>query len=348
VIAAFVMGHLMDALAWAAALPFSVWSLATPPLPLMVLALFGTTWGVMPRGTPWRVLGWMAWAPAFLWSPPRPVLGAFEAQVLDVGQGLAVHVRTASHELLYDTGPAYYRGGDAGERHVVPYLQSLGVDRLDVLVVSHNDKDHAGGASSVLQGLRVSHVVTGQGVDLPAGSVPLPCHADEGWTWDGVVFRWLHPPADAQFRNDNDRSCVLYVFTPAASLLLTGDVSSRAERSVAASGGWPVSTVVVAPHHGSGSSSSEALVAAVAAHHVVFSSGYGNAFGHPVATVINRWRDAGAQIWRTDLQGAVSMRADATGVQLGSEGAKRPRYWHRARADMATADARLTSSASVK
>lgn len=346
--AAFVMGHLMDALAWAAGLPFSVWSFATPPLPLMVLAVFGTMWGVMPRGTPWRVLGWVGWVPALLWSPPRPAVGAFEAQVLDVGQGLAVHVRTATHDVLYDTGPAYFRGGDAGERHVVPYLQSIGVGSLDLLVVSHDDKDHAGGASSVLRSLPVSRVVTGQGVTLAAGPAPMPCYAGQRWTWDGVVFRWLHPAVDAPFRDDNDRSCVLYVSTPAASLLLTGDVSARAEHSVAASGGWPVSTVVVAPHHGSRSSSSDALVAAVAARHVVFSSGYGNAFGHPVATVVQRWRDAGAQIWRTDLQGAVSMRVASTGVQLASEDAERPRYWHRVRADATTAGARLMSSASVE
>lgn len=346
--AAFVMARLMDVLAWAADLPFSVWSLATPPLPLMALAVFGTLWAVLPRGTPWRSLGWMAWVPALLWAPPRPLAGEFEARVLDVGQGLAVHLRTATHELLYDTGPSYYRGGDAGERHVVPYLQSLGVDTLDMLVVSHDDKDHAGGAASVLRSLGVKRVVAGEGVALEDAPTSFPCHAGQGWTWDGVVFRWLHPAAGEQLRDDNERSCVLHVSAPNGSLLLTGDVSARTERAVAAAGGWLASTVVVAPHHGSRSSSSDALVAAVEARHVVFSSAYGNAFGHPVPAVVQRWRDAGAQTWRTDLRGAVLVQLDANGVQLSAQDADRPRYWHRERADATAAGARLPSSASIE
>ncbi|TVO53437.1 DNA internalization-related competence protein ComEC/Rec2 [Denitromonas halophila] len=348
VMAAFVMEHLMSVLTWAADLPFAVWSMATPPVSLMLLALVGALWGIMPRGTPWRVLGWVAWAPVLLWSPPRPSAGTFEARVIDVGQGLAVHVRTAKHDVLYDTGPGYYRGGDAGERHVVPYLQDAGVGTLDLLVVSHDDMDHAGGAVSVLRSFPVRRLVTGQGVALGAGPAPTPCHAGKAWIWDGVTFRWLHPAADAQFRDDNDRSCVLHVSVPGGSLLLPGDVSSRAERAVAAVGGWPTSTVVVAPHHGSRSASSEALVAAVNADHVVFSSAYGNAFGHPVVTVLERWHDAGARIWRTDLQGAVSVRLGTTGARLGGEHAERPRYWHRKRADPRRADARLMSSASVE
>ncbi|MRC26629.1 MBL fold metallo-hydrolase, partial [Bacillus thuringiensis] len=70
--------------------------------------------------------------------------------VLDVGQGLAVVVRTAGHVLAYDTGPAWGET-DAGERVVAPYLRTLGVGRLDALVVTHSDRDHSGGALSVLQ-----------------------------------------------------------------------------------------------------------------------------------------------------------------------------------------------------
>ncbi|KAA3653800.1 MAG: DNA internalization-related competence protein ComEC/Rec2 [Proteobacteria bacterium] len=341
-LAAWLMARLMDVLGWGAALPFSAAAFATPPLPLMALALAGGLWGLLPHGTPWRTLGWLAWMPAVLWMPPRPDVGGFEARVLDVGQGLAVHLRTAGHDLLYDTGPGYFRGGDAGERHVVPYLQGLGVGPLDLLVVSHGDKDHAGGAASVLADVGAVQTVAGEGVDLPGK--PARCAAGGAWTWDGVTFRWLHPAHDAVYRDDNDRSCVLWVSSAGGSLLLTGDVTARVERQLAEAGGWPRSDVVVAPHHGSRSSSSEALVAAAAARHVVFSAGYRNPFGHPVEAVVSRWQDAGARAWRTDRHGAIRIAVDATGVRLDAETDTARRYWHRPR----SAGARLATPAPIE
>lgn len=341
-VAAWLMSVLMALLDWAAGLPFAVGALATPPLPLMVLALAGGLWGMLPRGTPWRALGWLAWVPAMLWAPPRPAYGDFEARVLDVGQGLAVHLRTAGHDLLYDTGPSYFRGGDAGERHVVPYLQGVGAVPLDLLVVSHDDKDHAGGADSVLGDVGAVQVVAGEGVDLPG--MVARCAAGEAWAWDGVMFRWLHPAPNAVYREDNDRSCVLSVAGAGGSLLLTGDVAARVERLLAEAGRWPRSEVVVAPHHGSRSSSSDALVAAVAARHVVFSAGYRNAFGHPVDAVVSRWQAAGARVWRTDLHGAIRIAVDATGVHVDADAHPVRRYWHRPRA----AGARLTSPGPIE
>ena len=82
-------------------------------------------------------------------APPVPP-GGLRVTVLDVGQGLSVLVQTAGHALLYDAGPAF-RDSDAGERVVVPVLQALGVRQLDVLLISHADADHRGGAASVLE-----------------------------------------------------------------------------------------------------------------------------------------------------------------------------------------------------
>src|SRR5690606_38475377 len=89
------------------------------------------------------------------WQPERPPPGGFRAWVLDVGQGLAVHVQTHAHDLLYDAGPPYGDAADAGGRVILPWLRAAGVRTLDRLVLSHPDADHVGGAATVLGTLAV-------------------------------------------------------------------------------------------------------------------------------------------------------------------------------------------------
>ncbi|MEI2421614.1 hypothetical protein V6O07_15165, partial [Arthrospira platensis SPKY2] len=96
-------------------------------------------WLLLPRGTPGRLVALLMLVPIFLWAPPRPDTGAFRAVVLDVGQGLAIHVQTAGHDLVFDTGPPYGPTADAGGRVLLPYLGAIGVRRLDKLVISHGD-----------------------------------------------------------------------------------------------------------------------------------------------------------------------------------------------------------------
>jgi competence protein ComEC len=107
--------------------------------------MFGVIWLLLPRGFPARWLGLCLLLPALLWRAERPAAGEAWVDVLDVGQGLAVVVRTAEHSLLYDTGPLYSAESDAGQRIIVPYLRAHGVRRIDTLVVTHRDKDHSGG-----------------------------------------------------------------------------------------------------------------------------------------------------------------------------------------------------------
>ena len=119
----------------------------------------------------------LLWLP-LLW-PARhlPAPGEVELQVLDVGQGLSVLVRTASHRLLYDMGPAMPEGFDAGERVVLPALRALGVGELDLAVVSHGDNDHAGGFDAVRRGIPVGTTYAPAGAPV-AGT--RPCVAGQG------------------------------------------------------------------------------------------------------------------------------------------------------------------------
>lgn len=325
---------MMAALQWLAAWPLAVWQQAAAPALLVAVALVGIAWLLLPRGTPARHAAVLAVVPLLAWTPSRPSDGEFRATVLDVGQGLAVHVQTASHDLIYDAGPTYGPATDAGERVLLPYLAASGVAALDRLVISHGDGDHAGGAASLIAGLPVHEVLA----NLPdghaiaaAGPSPLHhCRAGLRWEWDAVVFEVLHPAAvEASSGGDNDASCVLRVASAHGALLLTGDIGAAAEaRLLAAGPGVLASDVVVVPHHGSRTSSSPALVSATGAVHAIHSVGNLNRFGHPHPAVWARWTAAGARNWRTDAQGAIAVHIGPDGVAVASQRERAPRYWH--------------------
>jgi competence protein ComEC len=287
-------------------------------------------------------------APALLVEPPRPAPGEAWIATLDVGQGLAVVVRTAQHALLYDAGPLYGPEADGGERVVVPYLRATGVRELDALVLTHNDTDHTGGAASVLAnvdtGRMLSSLARGHMLHALVGESG-PCLRGAAWDWDGVNFELLHPASiepGGRVRSNN-LSCVLRIATAHGAMLLTGDMERAAESellaasaSTAASNSASIprglaARALLVPHHGSSTSSTPDFLAAVAPHHAVVAAGYRNRFGHPRPEVLARYAALGVQVLRTDLDGAVTLRFADGGVQAESARAAHPRYWHPAR-----------------
>lgn len=343
--AEFAARLMMDFLHWLAAWELALWEQAPPPPWLLACGLVAVAVLLLPRATPGRLAAPAVLGALLAWQPARPLEGGFEVQVLDVGQGLAVHVRTRSHDLLFDAGPPYGSAADAGSRVILPYLRAAGTRSLDRLVLSHGDADHVGGAASVIGGMPVGEVLAGQ----PASALEIAvagaaggrapalrgCAQTPPWTWDGVRFEILHPLAEqsAGRRHDNDASCVLRVAGPAGAVLLTGDIGTAAEAALLARATTDTlrSEVVVSAHHGSRSSSSPAFVDATLPAHVVHSAGHRNAFGHPHPQVWARWAAAGARNWRTDAQGAIGMvfAADADdGVEVFAAREQRPRYWH--------------------
>lgn len=325
-------GWMMWALGELADLPQGLWRPAALPAGLLFVALAGVLWALLPRGLPARWLALPALLPALLWSPPRPAAGHFSATVLDVGHGLAVHIATAHHDLLYDTGPRYGQLADAGERVLVPYLQGEGVRALDVLVLSHDDIDHTGGAASLLAALPARAVMVSAPLKNPetlgVSGEPHPCRAGDTWDWDGVRFEILWPALASSAISDNDSSCVLRVSAGSKRLLVTGDVERVGERALLRLGGALQSDVVVVPHHGSRSSSSLAFVAATRPAHAFFAVGATNPFGHPHPKILARWVAAGARPWRTDRDGALVADFGPHGVHVTSVRRRAPRYWH--------------------
>jgi competence protein ComEC len=332
-VAHFVMAICMVLLDWLSALPHAVWQQHAPVEWAIAAGLAGTAWMMFPRGVPARWLGAVACLPLFFVVPPAPAPGELRVAVLDVGQGLSVVARTAQHALVFDTGAAYGPAADSGNRIVAPYLRAVGVRSLDGLIVSHDDSDHSGGALSLMQALPVGWLAS----SLPDMD-PLPliadeafrCSAGQSWEWDGVRFDVLHPTRESYdaTKKKNDLGCVLKLTAPGGSVLIPADVERRSEEALLARGADVAADVIVAGHHGSKTSSTADFIAAVRPAAVVFAVGYRNRFKHPHPDVVERYRDIGSDIYRTDADGAVLIDVTTEGgVRLERYRALYRRYW---------------------
>ena len=336
----FALAHwLFDTLAAAlqalVALPWASVPIAAPPAWALLLAVGGVLWLLAPAGWPLRWVGAIWLLPLFVWPAPRPAEGELWVTALDVGQGMAVLVETRDAVLLYDTGPRYTPAADAGSRAILPYLRWRGIGRIDALVVSHLDSDHSGGAQSILRALPVARVLTSIDPAHPAlaGATRIErCEAGQRFALGALDARVLHPLAADYERpgvTTNALSCVVTVGTGDARVLLTGDLPAREEAQLVARTGALAAPVASAPHHGSRHSSSVAFVYATRPRWVIVQAGYRNRFGHPDAGVVERYRQAGAQIARTDHAGAIQWRWRRDGtIEVEAWRRQRARYWH--------------------
>jgi competence protein ComEC len=319
----------LDGLGWMAELPFAEWHAPAPPLHVAALAVAGTVLLVMPRGMPGRALGLVLWLPLVWHEPERPADGTFRVTLLDVGQGMSAVVETARRTLVYDLGPRLSDHFDATSAVVVPFLRERGVRRVDRLVVSNADSDHAGVPAALTEALPVADVRSGD-PDGIRGVTARPCVAGDAWSWDGVDFRFLHPDGPAW--QGNDQSCVLQVSAGPSRLLLTGDIGSGVERQLVRRHGDGLQALVVqVPHHGSRTSSSAELVAAARPAYALLSTGFRNRFGFPKPDVVDRWRSVGATVLDTQESGAIGFTVGPAGVEAGPERWRHAtrRYWHR-------------------
>lgn len=309
---------LFDLLAWLAELA-PARQFAAAPGWAVLLGLGGVLLALLPAGLPLRLFGALMPLPLLFPAAAGIPSGEAEVRVLDVGQGLAVLVRTSAHALLYDAGPAA-RGFDSGEKVVLPLLLRQGVGRLDTLLLSHADQDHAGGAGSVLAGLPASRLLAGEAARQRLPYAVEPCRDGEQWQWDAVRFTTWQMSGDG-----NDASCLLLVEARGERLLLTGDISASGERALLGSGRDLRADWLLAPHHGSRSSSSAEFIAAVAPRGVLFSRGWNNAFGHPHPQVVARFRAAGVRIHDSAAEGALQLWLGRHGTVAGERA--QARFW---------------------
>ena len=266
--------------------------------------------------------------------PDHPAPGSFHVTAFDVGQGMALLVETSGHRLLYDAGPAYAPGADGGSRVILPYLGMRGIGRLDGMVISHSDVDHAGGALAVLAGVPVGWVASSLGPGhaiVRAARRHVACADGQRWTWDGVAFEMLHP-APASYADGNPkanaRSCVLRVSNGRTAMLLAGDIEAPQEARLLALGPERLEAdVLLVPHHGSGTSSTAGFLNAVHPAIGVFQVGWRNRYHHPKPQVYARYAALGIRRLRTDDEGAIALDF-GDGVTESAYRLVHARYWY--------------------
>lgn len=297
---------------WLASWPHVIWYHAVINHWILLSSLVAVFLLLAPKGWPGRWLG-LIWAlPLFFYRVPGPDLGGIDFILLDVGQGLSTVIRTTHHTLVYDAGPRSYAGFDAGERVITPYLRSQGISKLDLLMISHGDNDHMGGANAIISNFPVERILT----SVPRRfhrSTARYCYSGQHWRWDGVDFKVLSPPKGEAYQGNNS-SCVLKISNGVRSILLSGDIEKERET-------WLIknkkvrlaSDILVAPHHGSKTSSSWDWVNQVGVKDVLFAVGYYNQYGFPNPVVVNRYRSVGARLFTTANEGAIQIHIDPDG-----------------------------------
>jgi competence protein ComEC len=219
---------------------------------------------------------------------------------------------------------------DIGDRVVAPVLRDSGVHRLQSLVLTHGDNDHIGGAASLVREFRPADVWEGvpvlafrplQTLRAVAGQSRARwtnVQAGDRTTIDGVdvIVRSPPPPDWERQHVRNEDSIVLELLWKGVSVVLTGDAGADTERVIA-----PLFTpapirIIKVPHHGSLTASTEPFLRALAPRVAVVSVGRSNNFGHPAAAVIERYKSVGAEVFRTDRDGAVTLDTDGRTVRV--------------------------------
>ncbi len=332
-LAALALHTLVELLAVLARVSWAQWSAPAAPAWAGAAALLGMGLWVLRVPLWMRLFGCVLVLPVLSWQTPRPPASTFELTGVDMGQGHAVLLRTATHSLLYDTGPRYSAETDAGQRVLVPLLRAWG-ERLDRIVISHQDSDHSGGAPAVMAMQSQADVWTSISPGHPLHQLrPMHrCERGQAWRWDGVQFEILHPTAadyERKFK-PNALSCVLRVTDgQGVSALLVGDIEAAQELALVRD---PVTSHALAaqwllvPHHGSATSSTMPFLEAVQPRVAVVQAGYRNRFGHPRPEVMSRYEELGVFVVQSPRCGASMWRSDRPNL-VQCERNQRQRYW---------------------
>lgn len=263
--------------------------------------------------------------------------------VLDVGQGLSVVVMVEGEEgrytLVYDTGPSYGSFSMA-DAVVIPYLRREGVINLDMLVISHSDNDHAGGASQLIDAFQPLQIMAGEPLsgfgDFDSTSSKQTirhCNASLSWHWNSVDFQFIYPsqlpPAQLTRIRSNNRSCVLQIRYRDQTIILPGDIEQEVERQLQKLDITGPTTVLIAPHHGSKTSSTAGFITMLSPSYVVFSTGYKHHFGHPATAVVARYQRINTQLLNTAEDGAIEFEwSENAELSINKSRLKYRRYWH--------------------
>jgi len=296
---------------WSAELSISHFRFHQPEFWTVLLATVGIVVAISPpskniRRT-MRALSLLLLLPLILLASPRPAEGEAWVTVLDVGQGLAVVVETKERVMLYDTGDRFSRTFNAGSAVVTPFLEARDWDKIDMLIVSHGDRDHIGGLKSIQEEVAIVEAKSSVPKKVKGAT---GCIAGESWEWSGVKFKIIHPQTLNHFRGNNG-SCVVRVESANGdSFLITGDIEHEAEQFMVDNLDSKILDVdaLVVPHHGSRTSSTESWLDLTTPRLAIFPVGYRNRFSFPKDDIVERYRRRGVKLWMSDDSGAVEVK----------------------------------------
>jgi len=337
-------------LSWLSEFSLSILQIATASLWALLLALLGVICILAPSGFPSKWFGVVFFVPLFMGpNKANPIAeGTAIFTLLDVGQGLSAVIRTSNHVLVYDAGPKFNINFDTGKAVVLPYLHSLGIFRINTLIVSHGDNDHIGGVNSIVENITVEKILTSVPQKIDAQH-SVNCTKNMQWTWDGVTFSILHPglsdyllshPKQDQKAtktrkySGNNMSCVLLIESKSGNVLISGDIERSVENSLVNE--WRrglidfSADVLVVPHHGSKTSSEPTFINAVNPKYALFAVGYRNRYGFPKPEIVERYLQRDIEFFDTSQYGAITFNLGVTenvdGPELYRNSVRR--YWH--------------------
>ncbi len=249
---------------------------------------------------------------------------AWQVIFFDVGQGLSVLIKRDDRVVLYDTGAYYASGFNMSEAVILPYLQYLGINKIDKVIISHGDNDHAGGMEVLDNHIVIDEIISNDSVIM---SKPVKaCVQDNTFIWQGLIFETLSPTLKTVNankiglkRSKNDDSCVVRISdSNGRSLLLVGDISSKVERDLLTQFPKLSADILQVPHHGSTTSSSESFLEQVSPTTAVVSAGYLNRWHMPVISIQQRYLDKNIKLLNTAQLGQIILTIDENGITTRS------------------------------
>jgi len=247
----------------------------------------------------------------FVYSEEKPQ--KWQVTVLDVGQGLSIIIEKNNHAIIYDTGASYPSGFNLVDAVVMPYIRYQGLKKLDKVIISHSDNDHAGGLERLQQLIHIDEVIAND-KSLKGDSY---CQQGNEFLWQQLIFTVLSP--NSQRGENNDDSCVIRISDGKYSVLLTGDISANVERVLLSN--KEISSqlnvdVLVAPHHGSKTSSSEVFIKQVSPSVVIFSAGFLNRWHMPMDKIVQRYKKSKVNTFNTANIGMVQLDISTNGIHV--------------------------------
>ncbi|MCL1049194.1 DNA internalization-related competence protein ComEC/Rec2 [Shewanella abyssi] len=302
-------------------IPFAWLGLSMQWIAVVICAVLGVWLCCQFRTLRWRLAFSVMTLPAVILAF-QAIFGIQQQQwkvhLLDVGQGLSAVIERNGRAIIYDTGASFGANFSYAERIILPFLNSKGITKVDFLVISHADNDHAGGASVIMEAFPEAIVISD---DKRWGMVN--CRP-KNLLWQAINLEIIGPLIPAK---GNNGSCVIRFANGDNSLLLTGDIEHEAEQKLIHHKGIE-SDVMTAPHHGSRTSSSDGFINAVSPQLVLFPAGFNNRYGFPKKDILRRYHDFGIDTLISGEQGQVSVVFQSNSINIYTYRSDFAPFWY--------------------